>query len=1707
MRHVMTRWNKRSLMSAFKGWRDFISDAALKKRSVTKCVLWWRNHVLMKSFRTWVDYKATCIFEQRRVRRALAHWAGCSLHRFFDRWCRYVNARRTKASRQEFADEHALILCTSRHWRLWRESFRREQDVRGHQRMLRLLKCRRALHRWHRWVRLRSLLQGVLGQRRTRTVKTLFLTWISFTKKQIMRRAALRLFRTGTYMRVFEAWRHYTTKLNNVRAIGDSVAANRRLTSLQSCWLLWVQSYRVIADEIAAVSYFSKSIQTQNHKHGNTARIVARFVRRLGSLGVGTLTAARAFDTWADFLRARIYWRALHKISFEFWYSQMIRSAFCAWRSRARALVHWRIASEMDAIILLRTSFAAFREYLVFRRTLRMHLKSAYIWMLRRFCRPVLFFWHNETARRRRNRYTLEILESRRIARIALEFLNKLRTAVNSRRVHDLSLFNATRFYGRSLACRVVEAWRAIVEVRKKRAFILRDRVVYLMRLRLTDCFLRWRDYASHRYRLRLSVETLRARSFLVQYRTLLSRWRSFVDVARSQQSTAARFFYVNRLTIALTAWRVVAKEMSRARHMLSIAQSYCRRSCLTRCLFVWRRGTQFEIECRMKVVLFRCESMLRHSLYLWKLWIQRRQWEKQALMRLFVQRERTRLASCFACWRSWARKHREILSAAVVVSMAHEGRMMANVFREWCYYTGLAMHCRAVALELSMRKICQWWAVWRGAFLRKQYVRRVVTSCLTHQVAKTLGAAFTAWHSYTTAAKVKYARLASALHFWRSNLMGAAFNTWRQKMIQTVCLKDFHRRVGRRVCSYLLATAFTAWLSVHAVHQRAFEAMLLMLSRREAYQIKVIFQSWKTVARRATAIRRLCAEHILQKTQKRVSLVFAMWRYSTAKRKRIRQLGAQLLLRCESALLLRAIRGWRAVLQHSKRLQVALAFFADRTVLKAWNQWMSFWRESVEARVLARFESLTRAADALFRVTIMQKAFALWTWQKHRLVRVRRFVSIVTGRKLLNAMWAWSNAVKRQKRLMDVGTHVRSSHVLLLVRRCWWSWKRITHACAVIQLNIARRLFRAWRNHVAGMVAYRKDIQRQQHLAIAIERHMLRRAFSVKADMFLAWRHFVRSCARAEHFHNARICETVFVEWLLFTRHRLHTRSVGFVLAQRNRQMLSAYFFQTWRDTASSLRKHNSFLSAAVHFYERRMKHRVVLRWKNRLVHRRARRQRYIVVSKDLASRKRHRCFTAWRCYTRLKRIQRHAVGVYARRLEWHVWTEWCEQARWGRAESFAVRRRIEKCFLWWGDWARSCASKAMKTESAVLFYSRRICLRAIRAWRNYTTQHTLWRRAREAEAVAVRRARMLAACFSSWHKITRMAVRSRAEWVEKIEAAAHYRLLRLVGGVFTAWRTIASASNWERDAAAVSPVANGKSSNVTPRRNVDATERIGGFMGGSTPGHVRGPQAQKLIRSATKHAVPENSIFYRAATQHYPHRQELEMESRHDSLTPKRHLKFSPPVQTHRSSASAITPVANPFPRYKLPSSSAPVSFANTSQASSESSPTSDLTQVDAAEVNSFKELSSRLDISATKYSHISPSRAFALSTSNGRSRSTSGFRRRFGGSSSTNASGTHGLLTRLTLVSGNFGARHNMPESVAIDAMEYDSVDLDTVDLPRVPKLSLDPPPALDASAESTGEVLSSPEQSTSSRRVLSFAEARLADTYLRVRENTN
>eukprot|EP00736_Rhodelphis_marinus_P002197 Rmarinus@m.14967 len=844
MRHVMTRWNKRSLMSAFKGWRDFISDAALKKRSVTKCVLWWRNHVLMKSFRTWVDYKATCIFEQRRVRRALAHWAGCSLHRFFDRWCRYVNARRTKASRQEFADEHALILCTSRHWRLWRESFRREQDVRGHQRMLRLLKCRRALHRWHRWVRLRSLLQGVLGQRRTRTVKTLFLTWISFTKKQIMRRTALWLFRTGAYTRVFEAWSQYTVRKKSIRAIGDIVASNRRFAITlcasqywqlwrQALWLeketqarrqvlearkgqrafrrwhhwvrlrsllqgvlgqrrtrtvkalfltwisftkkqimrraalrlfrtgtyvrvfdtwrqyaarkniirgignsvatdwrhgfmlhgssfwwlwrdalkrerevqdiqrlllltkcrrlllrwqrwvrlrslmqkmlgqrrtrtvkslfvtwisyskkqimrrmalhlfrtgayirvfrswrmyavkknriraigvafaasrrfllmqssfhVWLEAYRLIAEEYAAEWAFADLLKALTHKgerERRTADWAVRFVRRIASLGVETFTVARCFDTWVAFACSCAHWRELKKQSFEYWYSHTLWSAFISWRTRARAHLQWRIAIELDAIILLRTSFAAFNEYLCFRRAHRIHMSNAHDWTMWRFCRPVFLAWHDWKVLQQRNRYALQ---SRRTSRTALAFVHQLRTAVNTRRVRNFRLLEATRKYELSLCYRVFKAWRVVVQKRIQIAFILRDRVARMMRRQMTNSFMRWQDYATYHRQLRVSVEALRVRYLLRQYRLLLSRWRAAVEIARSQERTAYQFFIVSRMTITLTAWRLLARDMIRSRRYVSLAfdgwrqfmgNAVAKKQSAMKCVLWWR--------------------------------------------------------------------------------------------------------------------------------------------------------------------------------------------------------------------------------------------------------------------------------------------------------------------------------------------------------------------------------------------------------------------------------------------------------------------------------------------------------------------------------------------------------------------------------------------------------------------------------------------------------------------------------------------------------------------------------------------------------------------------------------------------------------------------------------------------------------------------------------------------------------------------------------------------------------------------------------------------------------------------------------------------------------------------------------------------------------------------------------------------------------
>ncbi|KAG2450986.1 hypothetical protein HYH02_004258 [Chlamydomonas schloesseri] len=718
----------------------------------------------------------------------------------------------------------------------------------------------------------------------------------------------------------------------------------------------------------------------------------------------------------------------------------------------------------------------------------------------------------------------------------------------------------------------------------------------------------------------------------------------------------------------------------------------------------------------------------------------------------------------------------------------------LARAFRTWRKNT-FARRASRFERDHALRN----WAVatsfWAVHLLRRCFTRwraegpRKTALALQRWAGNSLSACFWRWLTLTRYLRGK--GIECDAH-WRVRTLRRSLRLWRL-FTQAQHLKANNvDRALRHWTGNTLRSCFALWrLLVEEAHCNWDQATRHLMRR--------MLLKWRIAARQLTRLN--AAYHTIVEADTRRVMSQAMrtllaaraFRHETANRLRAA------VARMRNSLLSAAFNKWSEARQAGQmkreRLALALKWWSCRGLARSWNT----WREAVAASQRATQAARANAQRVLR--PLLRDAFYAWLdWHDVRMqkevraVEARRTMQL---RKMRLVVLGWRGLVLERRHSLVAFQLIMRNEVHRLMSTAFQRWyrehdrlRRAEEARLTVRRNATRRCIRHWRALAQAQHAHRE--WQLERLRLAGEQRRRR--------LLVAWQ---------------------VVAGLLAEHNRLVQASLSKLHRRQARDVLAA-----WRDRVLHAVAKRMKLLAALLYWERQMKGRAWLAWRQRLEGWRAKAARWDLAGRHWRTRRLALAFAVflalWQAYQgRLTR----ALMFRSRRndvIKADVLAEWRRLVGWLQWKNDKIRRALAHhrsklaggaFYGWYAVTRHSIATKRAVT-AAVLHWVRRRRAAAFVWWRNWTAYrrdlrvrgagYALVRAARAKEKVmlafkanVIRKARIAGAVAHRQRYMTRLALSGwllrtllAADFVRRLKAVGAQLKVQLAADGLEAWR-----------------------------------------------------------------------------------------------------------------------------------------------------------------------------------------------------------------------------------------------------------------------------------------------------------------------------
>lgn len=1245
----------RRTMRILTSWRRVARAARALVAAAQRCKTRHSTQLVAVSWRTWRCAFARTRQQQTQVASVLLHWQHAHVARCFLRWKTRSSVRRAhrRLLASLCASSNGKRLETSffalkQHWRTVREQ---HAALHNAQAALLVSRARRAVAAWRQYARTRRAL--------ARTLRSLRQQQQSMTLRQL-----------------FDRWKLRHNSIKRVQMLLKHSARTALATALQK-WRTWRQ-----------------------------CRVLAR-------------CRYRDIEQHMQQLRLRAA-------------VERLRAHARATKGRTRmhcALARMRHHNAQAATFSAWTQFIARQQQR--RRQHRSQVHSLQLWKLQR----LLAHWQQRLQKRKRIVRALARATAFALTASLSTLFAAWRRFVTQRRFVQSLTQRALVFRVFTLLPRSFGHWQRFVSARKRKQTLRMRAAGLLCHQREARSFRTWTAFTADAKRARCAVTRWRQQAQL----RCFTRWTMFQASCQQQRrdrERAVTLYSRHTSTKALAAWQRATRRTKLQQHVVQQWRSRTARMCFD----AWHQRIIFEQQQRHSICVrfvHHCATQLRVTC--WRRW-RAVTTQRRCIKRLQLRQAFASSARMFQAWQAFVLRRQQLRQRSRDVALRAHMRMTHVCWTHWrsrLHLYNALERLRAVSLARQQRDCAERIVrQWRGYATRMRAVKRMVRTKQHAQLAMVL---HSGWCTYVARKRAEKEQDAALAHVHRSFLADWLAHEVQTRTATVLYCEDVLR--GRCERTLVLET-WASWTRFHehkrrqhiavrqwATHmacsstrsdsERVAQRLTHILTRWRVYPAARALGSWAYVAQQQCTARKhtLLALETWQATQ--TTRCFTHWRV-TARRCKLER----------AARHLRLARCWRrwGVFQQAMRQTHALTVRAS-----TWH------RERACGRCLSTWHALTlrtrlhrTLVQQLYTLSCLKLVRALFqVWRRAavalRTARVQTTVALALyeARRVRTCWRAWRTFVRAmQCHREELQRNTERLQVLLLcsVFRGWQS--HVTRARIARLLSskcdarTAARVIHAWHEHAhtvrtlqhtadtfERLQAWTRGVRALKHFAAAQRRtsaaHQRAKHFislmrnQQVARVWRQWQHVAlaaRKTRRARaHYATRVLLPTVWRQWLrALACKRLDTSRV----AQAARAWTHLLARKAWNALqmhhAIQKRKRERTLAADAQYHTIVLK-RVVLRWRQRVVH--ALHVRAVGAKVLLQWRLRavYRCFASWSRVAQCTRELQHrsqAVCATGSTLlvlrSWRVWRTLFAVARRNK------QRRLQRS---WSRWRAFCA------------------------------------------------------------------------------------------------------------------------------------------------------------------------------------------------------------------------------------------------------------------------------------------------------------------------------------------------------------------------------------------------------------------------------
>ncbi|TYZ62131.1 hypothetical protein PybrP1_005066 [[Pythium] brassicae (nom. inval.)] len=871
------------LCSALRGWREWATckrkTAAIARVLSATCDA-RSSAAVLRGWRCYARARAAMRRDARAFGRYRAFQRGLRALQRFAAQHRRANSATEKAERfvAMLRDQH--VASTFVRWQLFAASARKSRLASQHFTTRRLLPT--TWRAWRRFVQSRRVRAGRVAKAALawqhaflrRAWRTLML--YHALKIQHKHDLVLLQWRLRAEYRSFSRWQ-------SVLFVVERAGQRRRM---QRCWSLWLA--------------FCASTRTLTSFR---CAIEAAYLRN---------AHMRLLQQWKQLVVANKMRRAMVILSRGFAVTQTTRRAFDSWRKAATKL---RVDKGKIRVVLLRmrchrqlTVLRCFRAHAASQRRARIALERASAQRADRRKERSFRAWRRAVAdvqSRRSKLATYVHLLQHSVQRTT--FLS-WREFTHRRRELKRKVANALAMYTQLSSRAAWSAWATFTTTSKRNRQATRLR-------RSGACFLAWRKTVALARSVRAFQRSARRRESHAQLRACLLGWKHRSGVQRRLKQILCSAANGSHVRFRFLLWRQFASHRKRLKRMLlpfggTIALARKARL-LQRFVVEWDAETCWQqwrhaFHARL---FYRLRKLHRHFA-LWQAWSDARRRVRWILQRFHERRSAFSVLTIFCSWRDAVRslralqqqrlRDRELWTIVATEMTRRERKCVKTHWKVWRFVVNEKRHLRA-SLELyqSARLVTKYWLVWTHDFLcvmrcarqQKEYHARLMTRFRQRRALQRL----LAHHARSKRARLVLEYFANKRY---DTTVPSVLAHWRA-LVETA-------RRGRRFLKALLSRgllrslrAWHAWTfslrvrKARMQRQKRFSLLACMVklsTLSDSRVLEVVWWSWRRWTERAHQSRDL-----QQNFEGRfLARVLLAWRERIASKRRARQQRAQ---------------------------------------------------------------------------------------------------------------------------------------------------------------------------------------------------------------------------------------------------------------------------------------------------------------------------------------------------------------------------------------------------------------------------------------------------------------------------------------------------------------------------------------------------------------------------------------------------------------------------------------------------------------------------------------------------------------------------------------------------------------------------------------------------------------------------------------------